>query len=138
MQNKEIAHQDFKIPLKYQKTYLIENNLVNDLELFETQNPSNKPVVNYLFNPTNELGKKSLNQWDCYTTDTNFLTDSQNLYNNIDNLKENQKIINDMIKTWKEVKNIQHFDERFQYIEWDRIAFLNTWYDGYYFEFRIK
>ena len=58
MQNKEIAHQHFKIPLKYQKTYSIENNLVNDLELFETQNPSNKPVVNYLFNPTNELGKK--------------------------------------------------------------------------------
>ena len=32
-----------------------------------------------------------------------------------------------MIKTWKEVKNIQNFDERFQYIEWDRLAFLNTW-----------
>ena len=44
MQNKEIAHIDFKIPLKYQKTYSIENNLVNDLELFETQNLSNKPV----------------------------------------------------------------------------------------------
>ena len=104
MQNKEIAHIDFKIPLKYQKTYPIENNLVNDLELFETQNPSNKPVVNYLFNPTNELGKKSLSQWDCYTTDTNFLTDSQKLYNNINKLKENHKIIDDMIKTWKEVK----------------------------------
>ena len=46
----------------------IENNLIKtnyaefrkDLELFETQNPSNKPVVNYLFNSTNELGKKSL------------------------------------------------------------------------------
>ena len=62
MQNKEIAHIDLKY-LKYQKTYHIENNLVNDLELFETQNSSNKPVVNYLFNPTNELGK-SLNQWD--------------------------------------------------------------------------
>jgi actin-related protein len=127
MQNKEIAHIDFKIPLKYQKTYPIENNLVNDLELFETQNPSNKAVVNYLFNPTNELGKKSLSQWDCYTADTNFLTDSQKLYNNINKLKENHKIIDDMIKTWKEVKTIQNFDERFQYIEWDRLAFLNTW-----------
>ena len=31
-----------------------------------------------------------------------------------------------MIKTWKEVKYTE-FDERFQYIEWDRLAFLNTW-----------
>ena len=43
MQNKEIAHIDFKIPLKYQKTYPIENNLVNDLELFESPRTSGLP-----------------------------------------------------------------------------------------------
>ena len=30
-----------------------------------------------------------------------------------------------MVENWKELKNLQNFKERFQYVEWERIAFLN-------------
>ncbi|RZD39699.1 MAG: hypothetical protein CXT73_07290 [Methanobacteriota archaeon] len=127
MKNKENLSEKFEIPLKYNKTYPIENNLINDLELLDTVNKENKPVIEYLFNPTHELGKKSLNQWDCYTTDTEFLKESQTFYNDIDDLNEKSEVINNMLKTWKEVKGLQKFDERFQYIEWERLAFLNSY-----------
>ena len=133
MKNKEITHGNFNIPLRFQKNTPIEQNLINDLELINTQEKTNIPVVDYLFKPTNELGKKSLNQWNCYTSDVNFLKESQKLYNNIDDLQEKRDVIDDMLKTWKNIKGIQKFDERFQYIEWERLAFLNSYAIFMYF-----
>ena len=108
MKNKEITHGNFNIPLRFQKNTTIEQNLINDLELINTQEKTNIPVVDYLFKPTNELGKKSLNQWNCYTSDVNFLKESQKLYNNIDPVEGyNKSLINDKEFLKNSGKNIE-------------------------------
>lgn len=116
---------NFKIPIKYVDNVPIDQNLITDLELLSTVNDDKKPIYHNIFNPTNSLAIKSINQWDCYTTNINFLKDSQKLYININDLKEDKFYIKNMIENWDELKKLQNFKERFQYIEWDRISFLN-------------
>ena len=66
-----------------------------------------------------------MKQWDSYTTNTDFLNDSQNLYTKINDLKEDNYHVNLMTTDWDEIRKLQNFKERFQYVEWDRIQFLN-------------
>ena len=42
---------------------------------------------------------------ELYTTNTKFLKDSQTLYQNLDDLKEDKFIITSMIDNWKEIKS---------------------------------
>lgn len=115
----------FKIPIKYIENTPIDKHLINDLELLATVNDDKNPIYHNIFNPTNSLAINSINQWDCYTNNTVFLKDSQELYTNINDLHEDKFNINTMSEDWKEIKKLQNFKERFQYIEWDKISFLN-------------
>ena len=118
-------NDNFKIPIKYIDNMPINKNLMNDLELLETVNNDESPIYHTIFNPTNKLATKSLHQWNSYTTNTNFLKDSQSLYTKINDLEEDNYNLNTMTADWDEIKKLQNFNERFQYVEWDRIAFLN-------------
>ena len=80
-------NDNFKIPIKYVDNIPISDSLMNDLELLDTVNNDQQPIYHNIFNPTNNLAKTSLKQWDSYTTNTDFLNDSQNLYTKINDLK---------------------------------------------------
>jgi len=118
-------NDNFKIPIKYVDNIPISDSLMNDLELLDTVNNDQQPIYHNIFNPTNNLAKTSLKQWDSYTTNTDFLNDSQNLYTKINDLKEDNYHVNLMTTDWDEIRKLQNFKERFQYVEWDRIQFLN-------------
>ena len=116
---------NFKIPIKFIDNIPIDQHLITDLELLSTVNDDKKPIYHNIFNPTNALAINSINQWNCYTTNIKFLKDSQKLYTNINDLKEDKFYIKNMIENWDELKKLQNFKERFQYVEWDKISFLN-------------
>ena len=57
------------------------------------------------------------------TNNKNYIKNSQNLLKNIDDIPFEKNIIENAYFDWKEIKDIQNFKERFQYIEWSRFYF---------------
>jgi len=53
---KENIKNSFKLPIEYQETTLINDNISNDLELLNTIDSSNTPIYKYLFNPSTKIG----------------------------------------------------------------------------------
>ena len=137
----------FKLPICFNsKVKILKDTIINDLELksiIDTSDPSdlketsNKPIYNYIFNPTNILGTKILEILPSYyTTDTVFLKDSQQLLDNISNkdidsisLSSNNITnfdIEETVNAWNEIKSETGFCEKYLYIDWDFAKFLNN------------
>ena len=117
----------FQLPIEFLKNKLkILDNLKTDLELEKTMDPSNTPIYHFIFQPKTELGKDSISAWSkYYTTNKHFLKDSQKLYTKINDFPFEKTIIENMLTSWKEINNQTNFLEKFQYIEWDKIKWLN-------------
>ena len=117
----------FQLPIEFLKNKLkILDNLKTDLELEKTIDPSNTPIYHFIFQPKTELGKDSISAWSkYYTTNKHFLKDSQKLYTKINDFPFEKTIIENMLTSWKEINNQTNFLEKFQYIEWDKIKWLN-------------
>jgi len=130
MLNKEnnfFSEDTFKLPIEFLKNkQIISNNIKNDLELINTISKDTKSIYDYTFNPKSELGKLSIPSWSKYfTTDKDFLEDSQKLYKNIDSIPFEKSIIENMLKSWREVRSQNNFLERYQYIDFQRFKWLN-------------
>ena len=121
----------FKIPIYYNKDKVELNKIiVNDLELIETVDPSCNSIYTYCFDNDNDVSKK-LNQQivKYYTTDKQFLSDNQKLlkeYKSLDvkytDYSTNYKNIVDI---WNELKMDAGFKERYYFVEWEMLEFLN-------------
>jgi len=129
MSNKEnfFSRDKFELPIEFleNKTKVLDN-LKEDLELETTIDKNIKPIYNYVFNPKTELGELSINAWSrYYTTDKQFLTDSQKIYNEVGTIPFDKQTINNMVKSWREIRHQNNFMEKYQYIDWEKIKFLN-------------
>jgi len=121
----------FKIPIFYNESKVeLNKNIVKDLELIETHDSSCNPIYNYCFDNDNDVSKK-LNQQLCkyYTTDVNFLKENQILLKDYKPLgvkytdySNNYKNIVDI---WNELKLDAGFKERYYFVEWEMLEFLN-------------
>ena len=121
----------FKLPIYYNnnKTEL-KKNIVSDLELVTTIDLSCNPIYTYCFNNDNDISKILINQISkYYTTDKQFLIDNQILLKNHNKLNNkyidespNYKNITDI---WKELKTDTGFKEKYYYIDWNMLEFLN-------------
>jgi hypothetical protein len=136
----------FKLPICFNsKVKILKESIINDLELKSIIDPSpsdlketsDKPIYNYIFNPTNILGTKILETLPSYyTTDTIFLKDSQQLLDNISykdidaiSLSSNNITnfdIEETVGAWNEMKSETGFCEKYLYIDWDFAKFLNN------------
>jgi energy-coupling factor transporter ATP-binding protein EcfA2 len=123
--NKENIKETFKLPIEYREHIPINDNINNDLELLNTVDNSNAPVYNHLFNPKTTVGEITIESWGKgYTNDSKFLKESQKIYSNFD-ISQNVDIVNKMTNDWSEIKGIEDIEEKYQYIEWDKLKWLN-------------
>jgi hypothetical protein len=121
----------FQIPIYYndQKVEL-KNNIINDLELINTFDASCNTIYSFCFNNDNDVSQKLTEQMaKYYTTDINFLKDNQKLIKEYvplettyTNISENYTKIIDI---WNEIKIDYGFREKYYYIDWEMIEFLN-------------
>ena len=101
------------------------DNLYDDLELIDNKN-GDKSIYESTFEPTTKVGKLFLPRWsDYYTTDKKFLKESQNFYKNISDISQNTKIVDNAYDCWNNLQNETNFCEKYYYLEWDRLKFLN-------------
>ena len=117
----------FKLPIEYLKEKKeISNEIKSDLELVKTVNKETKPIYNILLNPKTQLGLDVINDWSkYYTTNTKYLKQSQDLVKNIDSIPFESHIINKMHESWREINGQNNFAEKYQFLEWERLKWLN-------------
>lgn len=122
----------FKVPIYYNNEKMeIKKNIITDLELTNALDESCNPIYSYCFNTDNDVSKTITNQISqYYTTDVYFLKDNQKLikkYSPLEtkytNVSPNYKNIIDI---WNELKLEEGFKEKYYYVDWEIIEFLNT------------
>ena len=96
--NKELSkineiNEHFHIPIFYNNNKVeLNKNIIGDLELIGTVDPSNNSIYSFCFNvePDNNLSKKIAEQSaKFYTTDTDFLKQTQQLLKEYKPLNKN-------------------------------------------------
>ena len=121
----------FKMPISYiEDKHELKKNISTDLELINTIDGSCNPIYSFCFNTENDISKKITEQMiKYYTTDINFLKDNQKLIKEYispetryTKLSPNYKNIIDI---WNELKGESGFREKYYYIDWEAIEFLN-------------
>ena len=130
--NIEKLNDFFKLPISFNsKTLILNEKIVEDLELINVIDPSsnNIPIYEIVYQPQTLMGKKILEQYPSqYTTDLKYLKDTQKLLQNYELLPEqktNTNIDNRIIKIWDEIKNDTGFKDRYHYLDWDFLEFVN-------------
>ena len=122
----------FKLPIFYNgKKVKIKKNIINDLELVKTIDASGcEPIYSYFFNNDNDLSKKLTEQVaEYYTTDVPFITQNQELLKDYKKLDKKYTTYSpnykNIIEIWNEIKCETDFKEKYYYIDWPILEFLN-------------
>ena len=117
----------FQLPIEFlNNKQTLSDNLIDDLELTETIHEDTTPVYDSVFNPSTDIGQKSIKSWSkYYTTDKKFLRDSQKLYKNANSIPFNKIQIEKMLHSWKNIRNQNNFLEKYQYVDFQKLLFLN-------------
>ena len=132
IKNKEIEFNDnFKIPIYYnEQKKSLKENIITDLELVNTIDSSSNPIYSYLFDNSNAFSKKCVEQiTQYYTTDVTFLKDTQNLFKTYKTTSKKYNEISpnysNISELWNEIKNDISFKEKYYYLDWTMLEFLN-------------
>jgi putative IMPACT (imprinted ancient) family translation regulator len=118
----------FKLPIHYVSSKSqLKDNVIADLELVETIDPSGVPLYQSTFAPTTEPGKTILKQIpNYYTCDIAFLKDTQTFLKTYrtDTTKP-QADLTGILELWNELKNDTGFKEKYHYVDWSYWEYLN-------------
>jgi len=122
----------FKMPIYYNNDKVeLKKNIITDLELINTVDSSCSTIYSFYFDNDNDVSKKLTEQISTYyTTDIHFLKDTQKLIKeyispdvSYTDLSPNYKNIIDI---WNELKIDYGFREKYYYLDWEMIEFLNN------------
>ena len=116
----------FHLPISFlDNKKCIEKHVITDLELQKTTD-NTKSLYEYVFNPDKcPFAQKTIPLWSVYyTSDKHFLKDSQKLIKNKLPTMDSDYINVDEI--WKEIKGETSFEDKYFYIDWHQLKFLNT------------
>jgi hypothetical protein len=137
------SETSFKMPIEYlEDKKELNANILNDLELIESKDPSGNPMYAHIFKPESVFAERFINKWSkYYTTNIDFLKDSQVFYKSYvnkyggdlkaavtitteDKNKENNEIIiipheiyEKIDKLWIDIAGDTNFKQRFSYID---------------------
>jgi len=127
----------FKIPIYYnENVQKLNQNIVTDLELVKSIDVEEPSIYENVFKPSNNVSLQVVKQISQhYTTDVEYLKETQQLTKNI-NSEELNTIhnkynfsdfeINNMFTLWEEIKGETGFCEKYLYIDWKFAKKLNN------------
>jgi hypothetical protein len=127
----------FKLPIYYNPQKMkLKTNIITDLELIKNtgldndtecdiSNNSRKSMYSHYFNSKTNLSEELIEQVsEYYTTDTNFLQDSQKILKKYSRLDATRSYV-EMVELWKEIKTDTGFKDKYFYINWKIWDWLN-------------
>lgn len=116
----------FHLPISFlENKKQIEKHVINDLELQNNKDTNTKSLYDYVFKTDNcPFAKKIIPLWSAYyTSDKQFLKDSQTLIKNKVPRVNGYKDIDEL---WREIKGEKYFESKYLYVDWDYFKFLNN------------
>ena len=126
---KSVIHplQFFKLPIEYIDNCNLPEHVVCDLELLNTLDKNNKPIYDILFNNKTRLGNICSKKWSqLFTSNKQFLVDSQKIYTSLDKFPECDKpIIHNMLDSFEIIKKDNNFLEKYQYVDIEKLKWAN-------------
>jgi len=135
--NIEKINESFQIPICFnEKKIELNKNIITDLELIDTIDASCNPIYSYVFQPQTCFGKKVIRKFsEYYTTDTEFLKETQELLKNYKKLEltndetseSKDKYFTNILDIWDEIKNDIGFKDRYHYVDFPMLEFLNQY-----------
>jgi hypothetical protein len=128
-------HESFKLPIAYlEKTYELSPVVSSDLELMTTQSDAN-PMYNTLFRPSHQFAENMIPEWNThFTNNVPYLKDTQKIIESMNVYGESIGTINysmdadtcsNIMEIWDAAKNDDSFMDRYSYIDWDMLKYLN-------------
>jgi hypothetical protein len=133
--SKEIS--DFRLPITYlqpESVFSLNDIVATDLELINSDHDSSSSsssssapgMYEYLLLPSNRFGKSLIPSWKTnYTTDVEFLKDTQKMVSNMDQYNEEMIStgstldVDAVAEIWNTVKKDDFFLEKYGFIDWD-------------------
>ena len=125
----------FKLPIDYLEPNDIKcvpESVSNDLELLNTNENGCQSVYDVTMLPKHCFAKQILPMWNRhYTTNTDFLKDTQKIIQRVELHKKNLSIVDknfnieDILPIWKNTKQNSFFHEKYNYLDWDMLKHLN-------------
>lgn len=125
---------NFKLPIEYldnKDIMILSESVSNDLELIRNADENEKCIYDVLLEPTNCFSKQNLPLWNQkYTTNTEFLKDTQQILREMQTFKQNDKNTSsfnheEILPIWKNIKQNTFFYEKYNYLDWDMLKHLN-------------
>lgn len=119
----EAIHKHFRIPIEYNELHKpIQENINTDVELFEKDTGG---VYQILTDAQGIFDKCTCERWSTYyTTDVNYLTDTQHVFSEF--LPECQNEDEELLKIWKDVRENEYFVDKYSFINLQALENLNT------------
>ena len=129
----QVIHQNFKLPITYldvSQNYALSTVVAADLELAPSQ--TGQCMYEYLFLPKHLFAKQMIQNWKMqYTTNIDFLQDSQQIIKNLNDYKMDmfntpydvncEKIM----QIWKDIKQDDSFLDKYGFMDWEMLKHLN-------------
>ena len=141
-----IIHTNFKLPITYldpSKIHNLSETIASDLEL---KRPGVKDsMYDYLFKTKTQFGRNMNSLWlQQYTTDTEFLKDTQKIIKKIVRDEKTHKELllkyggikvdenacykpnyEKIMEVWTDIKEDSFFLEKYGFLEWEMLSYLN-------------
>jgi len=144
--NTKPIHNNFRLPISYlepSNVFPLSSTVASDLELARID--SETSIYDNLFLPTNNFGRNMIPLWvQNYTTQTDFLQETQQILSNMHIFHSNKKSkqnndfssnypdndtyipnYDKMTEIWKDIKEDNSFLEKYGYLEWSMLLHLN-------------
>lgn len=135
--NEEISenidlYKTYKYPIEYlhENVYTLDETVMSDLELCSNDNSNNGyetgTMYDKLCNPQNDFMKNVISKNNKYTTNTEFLKDTQTVIKNMKQFEDYDVCCNEIIDLWDETKQNSFFLEKYCYMDWKIFKQMNN------------
>lgn len=123
----------FKLPITYvepKQLHEISNVVSTDLELAISEN---KCIYDCIFSPKHSFAKMMIPQWNKqFTSNKDYLEETQTIIHDMGSYKkkmsgtESYELDTEKIsKIWKDIKNNPSFYDKYGFVEWNSLKYLN-------------
>jgi len=120
---------NFKLPISYvdpTTVFSLSEVVANDLELVTSVDSG---MYNHLFQPKHIFAKQMIPEWKkSYTNHQSFLLETQHIIKSMgsyENATKYQMDCDKILTIWKDTKVDNSFLDRYHYMDWDMLLYLN-------------
>ena len=127
-------HEPFQLPINYlDKSHIhsLSPVVASDLEM-ETSQSESKSMYEILFRPKHQFAKNMIMEWkNAYTNHIPYLEDTQRVLKEMPNYVQETSSIKHptdyekLMEIWDATKNDDFFMEKYSYIDWSMLRYLN-------------